>query len=36
MTKKNQLENGSFSKSLVKTLSILEQYGKGSQYSDVY
>lgn len=32
MTKKNQLENGSFSKSLVKTLSILEQYGKGSEY----
>lgn len=32
MTKKNQLESGSFSKSLVKTLSILEQYGKGSEY----
>lgn len=32
MTKKNQLESTSFSKSLVKTLRILEEYGKGSEY----
>ena len=32
MTKKNQFENGSFSKSLLKTLSILEQYAKADEY----